>query len=191
MIKKLMMVFCLMFAFVQAQDIDPDYSYKYDNNIDQVIDLAFQEFIYDMGICLAGQDTIVDNVTGIDALVNVYHQIDQAGQILDLFMMIDDELVAADVSSVEDLIAYEMVMHNDLAQACIAWLAAYQNVFTVFLKIHGSDASFIDWCNDVVFLSEIEDGKNLKDAGYQALWQASVDVLQAQAVFEVALQQLD
>ncbi len=184
-----MMTLCLMFATFHAQDVDQDYTCQQDDSFDQVaIDLAFQELIYDMGICLAGQDLIVDNQSAKDAFINVYNQIEQVNQIIDLFMIIDEELVEQEITTIEDLIDYEIAVEDNVAQSCIAWLAAYQKVFIIFLQIHGSDASFVDWCQDVIFMSELEDGQELDNLDYFALWQASLDVMKAQKEFEAALQ---
>ena len=180
-----MMIFCLMFIAVQAQDFDQQDADQ------QTIDFAFQELVYDMGISLAGQNLIVDNQSAKDALINVYNQVDQVNQIVDLFMMIDEEIVGQEISTIEDLIDYEIAMHDNLAQSCIAWLAAYQNAFMIFLEIHGPDASFVDWCQDVVFISSLQGDEELENPAYEALWQASYDVIEAQKDFEAALQEIE
>lgn len=180
MIKKLTVMFLMLFVGVQAQDFDQ-----------QEIDLSYQELIYDMGISLTRQETIVDNTTAKNALINLYNEVEQVNQIIDLFMMIDEELVELEISTVEDLIDFEIEMNKNMAQSCIAWLAAYQHVFTIFLEIHGSDASFIDWCHDIVFITSLQGDEELENPLYQKLWQASYEVLEAQKVFEAALQELE
>jgi hypothetical protein len=180
MIKKLMMMCLMLFPAIQAQDIDQ-----------QDIDLEYQELIYDMGISLIRQQTIIDNVTAKNALVNLYNEVEQVNQIIDLFMIIDEELVELEISTVEDLIDFQIEMNKNMAQSCIAWLAAYQHVFTIFLEIHGSEASFIDWCHDIVFIASLEGDEELENPLYEKLWQASYEVLEAQKVFEVALQELE
>lgn len=180
MIKKLMFMFLMIFAVAQAQDEDQ-----------QVSDFAFQELIYDLGRNLADQEVIVDNATAKNALIHAYYQVDQVNQILDLFMMIDEEIADQEIVTVEDLIDYEMAMNKNMAESCIAWLAAYQKVFIIFLEIHGPDASFIDWCHDVMFISSLQGDEELQDPAYEKLWQASYDVIEAQKVFENELQELE
>jgi hypothetical protein len=185
MMKKLMMALCFMFASVHPQD------FKQEDFDQQETDLAFQELIYDMGVVLAVQNPIVNNATGTQALINLYNQVEQVNQIVDLFMMIDEELVDLDITTIEDLIDYEINQNEPIAQSCIAWLAAYQKVFTIFLEIHGQQASFIDWCHDMAFVASLDSDTQLEDPSYEALWQAVYEVLQAQKVFEAALQELE
>lgn len=176
MIKKLFLIVLTLFATAQAQDLQQE-----------SCDLAFQELIYDIGMSLAVQNLIVDNVTARDAMLNVYEDVEQVTQIVDLFLMIDEEMVELEITTIDALVDYEMQNHKKIAESCIAWLFAYQNLFKVFVTIHPQDNSFEVWCDDVLFISSLEEGQELEDLGYAQLWQASYDVLEAQSNFEETL----
>ena len=182
MIKKIIMMFCLfMFSHVPAQD-----------PMDQInFDMAFQELLYEMGMNLAQQDLIVDSNLARQAVINLYNQVDDFHEIVDLFMMIDEELVQAQITTIQDLIDYHVVMHNDIAQAFLAWLVAYQQTFIIFIQIHGSNASFIDWCSDIMLLSNLEQDQELQDPLYQDLLQACCYTLQIQVDLELLLEDLE
>lgn len=173
--KKLFLIVVTFFATVQAQDVDQD-----DANI------AFQELIYDMGICLADQDTIIDAPTAKSALLHLYQDVSQVMQIVDLFMIIDEEVVEQKITTVEELIDYEIEIQQDAAQAGIAWLSAYQNLFIIFTALH-DDVSFEVWCDDMAFFASLADDEEPSDQDYLELWYASCAVLEAQADFEDAL----
>ena len=173
MIKKIMFIFCYIFLSLQDQDA---------NEIR--IDLAYQELVYDFGMLLIEHESIIDSQTAKIALVDVYNNLPQVHQILDLIMIIDEELCESNITNIEDLIDFEINVHEDIVQASILWLAAYQNVFEIFVDIHGPDASFVDWCYDIVFLESLQGDEDLQDPAYEKLWQACCDAMQAQKAFE-------
>ncbi len=181
MIKKLLALIFALFSCVHAQQDDDS----------ALFDFAFQELIYDIGVNLAQQQKIIDDVSAKDALMNVYEQVDQVAQIVDLFMMIDDEIVELGISSIEELIDFELDHNENMAQACIAWLAAYQKVFNIFIQIHGPNGSFVDWCYDIVIISAVDEVQELQDPLYEQLWHAGYEALQAQREFEDSLKALE
>ena len=180
MMKKLFLIVVTFFATIQAQDVNQD-----DAN------LAFQELIYDMGICLADQDTVVDVPTAKAALLHLYQDVSQVMQIVDLFMIIDEEVVEQKITTVEELIDYEIEIQQDAAQYGIAWLRAYQDLFIIFTALHNNDVSFEVWCDDMAFFGSLADDEEPSDPNYLELWYASCAVLEAQADFEDALKDFE
>lgn len=180
MMKKLALIFAMIFVPMHAQDFDQ-----------QAMDLALQELIYDMGMSLSDQDLIVDGPSAKNALLNVYQQVEQVAQIIELFMIIDEELVALDISTIDNLIDFELNHHPVMAQACINLLSAYQNLFILFIQLHGQNVSFEVWCQDVQLISSLPEGQEFLDPAYEQLWQASYDVIEAQKDFEDSLENLE
>lgn len=176
MIKRLFLIFLACISTVQAQDVDPE-----------AVDIAFQGLIYDIGMSLSDQDVIFDRLTAKDALLHVYHEVEQATQIVDLLLVIDEETIEQNITTVDELIDYKMNSHDDVERTLIAWLAAYQNLFTVFIALHDSDVSFDTWCCDVDFVASLQDYQEITDSGYVEFWHASYVVMEAQRNFELAL----
>jgi hypothetical protein len=180
MMKKLFLILLTFFAAVQAQDTDQD-----------DLDFAFQELVYDMGISLARQNLIIDMPTAKNALLNVYQDVTQVMQIVDLFMIIDEEIVEQNITTIDALIDFEINGKQAIAQTGIAWLSAYQNLFIVFTSLHPEDSSFEVWCDDMAFFASLEDGQEPVEPAYLELWQASCAILDVQEAFEYALKNIE
>jgi hypothetical protein len=200
--RKLFLMAVLFFGSINAQDdnsdeyySDVEYAYEdseeeYEGD-DNYIDLAIEELIYEMGMNLAEQDLIVDGITAKQALLSLYQNVEEVTQIVDLFMMIDDEIAALDITTIDELFEYELHNHSDMVQACVAWLTAYQNMFIIFQSIHADDSSFEVWCQDMLYFGALADDEQPTDPDYLELWQAGVAVLQAQDDFEDALADIE
>ncbi len=199
MMKKLFLIVCMFFGAVHAQDKDYvgiDFEYQdQDSNVDyedddygdDFIDIAYEELVYDVGMNLANQDLIVDIDTAKNALLSLYQNVVQVTQIVDLFMMIDDEIVELNITTMDELFEYELNNHESVMQACVAWLTAYQNMFIVFQSIHSENASLEVWCQDMLYFGLLVDDEQPTDPDYLELWQAGLEVLETQEVFEDAL----
>lgn len=180
MIKKMFFIVLAFFTTMQVQSQDQD-----------DIDSAFHELIYNMGICLSEQNTIVDAITAKHALLNLYQNVGQITQIVDLFMVVDEEIIEQNITTVEELIDYEINSQNVIAQAGIAWLQAYQDLFIIFKSLHEDDISFEIWCDDMAFFDSLADDEEPEDPDYLAFWHASCAMLNAQADFEDALKDIE
>ncbi len=180
MIKKLFLMGLMFFATAQAQDYDQD-----DYNP------AFQELVFDVGMSLAEQNTIEDLASMKEALLQVYQDVYDVAQIIDMFMMIDEEIVEQNITTLDALIDYEINGDEDFAQIAIAWLSAYQDLFIIFKAMHQEDSSFDVWCNDIAFLGSLEDDEMPEDADYIQLWLAVYIFYQAQEDFEYALKSIE
>jgi hypothetical protein len=200
--KKLFLIACMFVGSINAQDenFDQDYidlEYAYDDfdqdyeDDNDYIDLAIEELIYEMGVKLAEQDLIVDAQTTKQALLSLYQNIEQVTQVVDLFMMIDDEIAQLDITNMDELFEYELNHHPEMVQACVVWLKAYQNMFMIFESMHSEDSSFEVWCQDMLYFGALADDEQPTEPDYLELWQAAVAVLQAQEDFEDALDDLE
>lgn len=158
---------------------------------DQGIQDAYYNLIYDMGIALAKQPEIVDVASTKQALLSIYDTVDQAGQIIDLFMQFDPEIIDLKIESFSDLVDYSSVHSPDAFQACFQWLVLYQELFTIFCQHHGVHISFEQWVNDINVISNIDtldELQGLHEDYFKYLWIASCAMLEAQAAFEDILQ---
>ncbi|MDP3787809.1 MAG: hypothetical protein Q8Q60_00655 [Candidatus Chromulinivorax sp.] len=164
------------FVTVQAQDYDQD-----------DLNPALQELVFDVGMSLAEQNTIVDIMSMKDALSHVYQDVYDVAQIVDMYMMIDEEIVEQNITTLDALIDYEINGNEVLAQAAIAWLLAYQDLFIIFTAIHQKDSSFEVWCEDMAILESLTDDEMPEDVAYLQLWLAACVFYEAQADFEYAL----
>ena len=179
MLKRLFLIVLTSFACLQGQEI-----------AEKVTDLAFQELVYDMGMNLADQHLVVDGPTLKKALVCLYEDVQQVTQIIDLFLIIDEELVEQNITTIDQLVDYEIATHPYVVESAITWLSAYQKLFMIFMALHPQDASFETWCNDIEFISSLQDDEEPADPGYVIFWQASYAVMQAQADFEDTLRDI-
>lgn len=173
----------LIFAtfFVAAQQDMQDYDQQDDN-------IAYYELVFDIGMNLAQQKQIEDMSSLQEALSEVYQQVDQVAQIVDVYMMMDEDLAHQNISSVAELIDYEIGGDEVLAQAMVAWLSAYQTLFFVFTAIHQpQDHTFEVWYDDIQFLGSLTDDELPEDVAYRALLCAVQIFYEAQADFEAAL----
>ncbi len=153
--------------------------------------LVFQELIFDIGMNLVYQDTVVDRATMKDALAHLYQNVYEVMQIVDMYMMIDEEFIAQNITTLDQLIDYELDGDEQLAQAAIAWLSAYQTLFIMFTAIHQEDCSFEAWCNDMAFLASLADDEQPEDVEYVMLWLAASEFYDAQIDLEYALKDLE
>jgi len=197
--KKLFLIASMFFGVVHAQDedfdqdyvaIDFEYQDENDDYDDDYVDIAYEQLVYDVGISLANQDLIVDTQTAKNALLSLYQNVTEVTQIVDLFMMIDDEIVELDITTIDELFDYELQNNESVVQACVAWLIAYQNLFIVFQSMHPEN-SFEVWCQDMMYFGSLADDEQPTDSDYLELWQACVAVLQAQEDFEDELADLE
>jgi len=179
-LKKLLLMTLLVFVGVQAQD-----------NSEVDVDFAFEQLVYVMGMSLAEQNTIVDEVSAQKAILALYEDVEQVALITDVFLQIDNEMLEHNVNTVEDLIAFELKEHHDLAMAIIILLATYQDVFMIFKNLHPQDISFEAWCKDLSVLSLMSDEDELIEAGYFDFYQACVLMLEAQNHLEYELKALE
>lgn len=180
MIKRLFLIAMTFFVTAQAQDFDQS-----------ALEVAFQELIYDMGMSLVDQDLIIDVATAKNALLNIYENVEQVQQIIDLQMGMDSELVENQVTTIDQLIDFEIDAHENVIQTGVVWLTAFQKLFTTFMALHPVDASFQAWCHDIEFISSFQDGQEQLDPAYLQLWQAGYEVVQAQEKFEDALREVE
>ncbi len=169
MFKKIVLILCAFFVTVQAQDTDQ-----------QAFELSYQELIYDIGMSLVEQDTICDEASAQNAIINVCQDVDQVAQIVLAFLMMDEEMVEENITTVDQLIDYELSEHHDLAMACIVYLQAHQDVFTIFTQLHPEDVSFYAWYRDMAYLGSLTDESQVQDPGYQDLYQACCYMIEAQ-----------
>lgn len=181
MMKKLFGIFLAFFVTMHAQQ-DSD---------QENLSFAVQELVYDMGISLAQQDTVIDLPTAKKVLSSMYQAIPDVMQIVDIYMMIDEEIVAQEITTIDALIDYEIDGQPVIAQTGIALLSAYQDLFTIFIAMHPEDSSFEVWCNDMVFLDSLADDEQPEDSDYVQLFLASCAVLNAQEDFEFALRNIE
>lgn len=180
MMKKIFLIVLSFFVTVHAQDMNQD-----------DFDIAYQELVYDIGMSLAKQNTVVDLPTAKNALSSVYQAIPDVMQIIDIYMMTDEEIVKHQITTIDALIDYEINGNQAIAQTGIALLSAYQNLFTVFMAMHAKDSSFEIWCNDMAFLASLPDDQPIEDPNYAQLWLASCVVLNAQDDFGLALRNVE
>lgn len=151
------------------------------------LDIAFQELIYTMGMNFVKQNPIVDCSSAKNALLHTYEEVDQVRQIVDVFMEIDEEIVARNITTVDALLDFEMKSHPRIVQTGLDWLSAYQQVFTIFVGMHQDDRSFEVWRNDVALITCMQDDHIVVDDEYVNLYEAICTMLETQAMFEDAL----
>ena len=178
MFKKMLLVVMLFFSLVHASN--------------QVADEQFQELVYSMGMVLAEQDDICDQMIVENACIAVTKKVPAIEQILQLFLSIDPEMKAHNVDSVESLIAYEFAEHYDLAVAAMIWLAAFQDVFIIFNDLHPQDASFDTWRDDLAYLESWTDASYFEqDPEYAVLLHACMVMMEAQESFAAEFKALE
>ncbi len=195
MIKKMLLLYVLSFGFVQAQynNIDQEYAVIHQEiqEDQECIEIAYQELVYEIGMSLAEQDVIIDIQTAKNALLQIYQEIDEVGQIVDIFIESDEELIEYNITSLDAFFDYALDSNELVAQRFITWIITYQNLFKVFQSLHSAENSFATWCQDMLYIESIEDSEELTTIGYLELWQASIMLLEAQADFEDVLAGLE
>lgn len=180
MLKKIFVAIVLFFASVQAE-------YE-----DSLLDNQFQELVYSMGMSLAEQDLIYDQISAQNALINVSQNVPALEKILQLFLAFDPEMVENNIDSIPSLINYEIEQHYDLAVAGIIWLGAFQDVFMIFSQLHPYDTSFEAWSHDMEYLDSWADTSQFEqDPDYVILWQACVEMIEAQNALSFEFKALD
>lgn len=176
MIKKLLLMFMSFIVFLHAE-----------NNDINSIDRAFQVLVYEVGMSLSTKSNIEDFTTAKTILLQVEQEVETFSDVVNLFLEIDPEVQEHNITSFEQLIDYEYQHSNRVVNACIVWLQAYQNVFKVFNQIHGDQASFDLWEQDIDIIMNIDDNQKLVDLLYEQLWQAGYQAIIAQQDLEQAI----
>lgn len=181
MFKKILLIISFFTVAIKAQDIEQV----------QMQD-ALDQLLYTIGMNLAAQTTIQDEVIGKTVLLRLYDQVPQVAQIIDMFLMLDQEMVDYNITSCDQLIDYEVNEHYDLAMSLIVFAASLQNVFVQFNLLHPDDASYQVWRSDIAYLGSInseDDLANLND--YAALYEACSVMIESQLHLEYEFKALE
>ncbi|MBP6870253.1 hypothetical protein KBC04_05195 [Candidatus Babeliales bacterium] len=182
MFKKIVLVFSFFFVSLSAQDEVSAMD----------LESTYQELVYSIGMNLTEKDTICDQDTAQNALTQLAEELFFVDQILGIFLGRDPEMIENNITTIEDLLRYEFSEHYDLATAGVIWLAAFQDVFTIFTQLHPEDISFEAWCRDMNYLESWTDESELaQDADYAIFWQACIAMMEAQEDFEAEFRALE
>lgn len=180
MFKKSIFIFILFFTQIQAGQDDLAFS----------VDSHLNQLIYAIGMTLVNQKTICNDQTAQNACMHICQNIPIVQEFIQSCIERDSEMIAYDVSSVDNLIAYTLEEYPEVWKAVVLWLAAFQNVFVVFYQLHPDFVSFDIWSDDMAYLQTLQDALLPDNSAYAHLQQACFIMFQRQSILSNQLHAL-
>ena len=110
--------------------------------------LQRQELFYDAGVSLAHQEKVINWQSFKNAAIGVYNEVQGVQELIDLLFMMDENLIENDMRSFDELIdSFDKQMsktaeYQEFEIDLIVLVAAYQRIFSIFIKMHPSEPTF-------------------------------------------------
>lgn len=143
-----------------------------------------QELFYNAGISFAHQVKIVDGQSLKDATVGVYNEVQDLQDLVNLFVVIDENIDEENIPSFDQLID---IFDDQMSQAdgyedfkvdLIILMESYQRIFSIFIKMCPDELSF------ETFVANLNDCLESSDDLHEEMKEALNDFTNAFNIFE-------